>query len=38
MLIEIENAKNVDAFEIDRSNYGNMDGWLPVEDINTVKR
>ena len=34
VLIEISNIKKIDPFEIDRSNYGNMDDWLSVEDIN----
>lgn len=38
VLIEIENVKTVESFSIDRSNYGNMDDWLPVGDINTVRK
>ncbi|QVK20592.1 hypothetical protein KHQ82_09805 [Mycoplasmatota bacterium] len=37
VLIEIANVSKVDSFLIDKSDYGNMDDWLPVEDINTVK-
>ena len=37
VLIEVEDPSEVEPFPIDRSNYGNMDDWLPVEDIETVK-
>ena len=37
ILIEIENVKKIDSLKIDRSNYGNMDDWLPVEDIESVR-
>lgn len=37
VLIEIENIKEITPFEIDRSNYGNMDDWLPVGDIRSIK-
>jgi hypothetical protein len=37
VLIEISNAEKVEPFRIDKSNYGNMDDWLPVEDIDKVK-
>ncbi|MDW7650279.1 MAG: hypothetical protein SCK29_05525 [Bacillota bacterium] len=36
VLIEVENVIELKPFEIDRSNYGNMDDWLPVKDINKV--
>ena len=38
VLIEIDQAKAIESFEIDRSSYGNMDDWLPVEDIYGVKK
>ncbi len=38
VLIEISDIENIDPFEIDRSNYGNMDDWLPVENINRVRK
>lgn len=38
VLIEVENVKAIEQFEINRSEYGNMDDWLPVEDINKVKK
>jgi len=37
ILITIESFQKLDPFKIDRSAYGNMDDWLPVEDINKVK-
>jgi hypothetical protein len=37
VLIEIRDAENLAAFRIDKSNYGNMDDWLVVEDIEKVK-
>lgn len=37
VLIEIENIQEVTPFGIDRSNYGNMDDWLPAEDIRSIK-
>lgn len=38
VLIEIEEPEAVEPFEIDRSGYGNMDDWLPVGEINTIRR
>jgi len=37
VLITIEFFQKLDPFKIDRSAYGNMDDWLPVENINRVK-
>ena len=37
VLIGFESAIPVEPFKIDRSEYGNMDDWLPVEDIERVK-
>ena len=37
VLIEIEGFKEVESFQIDKSNYENMDDWLLVEDIESVK-
>jgi hypothetical protein len=37
VLIEVENIIEIDPFSIDKSNYSNMDDWLPVEDIESVK-
>lgn len=38
VLIGIEEASLLPAFVIDRSEYGNMDDWLPVGDISRVKK
>lgn len=38
VLIELENIKPVEPFLIDRSEYGNMDDWLPVGEIERVRR
>lgn len=37
VLITIKDFTEVEHFKIDRSNYGNMDDWLPVENIENVK-
>ena len=37
VLVEIIDVESVEPFAIDKSNYGNMDDWLPVEDITLVK-
>jgi len=37
VLIEVAEVKTITPFEIDKSNYGNMDDWLPVEKIGHVK-
>ena len=37
VLITIENFKVIENFKIDRSQYGNMDDWLPVGNIEKVK-
>lgn len=37
VLIEIKELETLDPFPIDKSDYGNMDDWLPVGDINNVK-
>lgn len=36
-LINLENFRTLEPFKFDRSEYGNMDDWLPVEDIEKVK-
>jgi hypothetical protein len=36
VLIEIDNFAEVESFQIDRSNYGNMDDWLLVDQIGNV--
>jgi hypothetical protein len=37
VLIEVMDVQSITPFKIDKSNYGNMDDWLPVEDITKVK-
>ena len=37
VLIEIDSAKEVTPLRIDKSKYSNMDDWLPVVDIESVK-
>lgn len=37
MLIEVSDLKKIEPFQIDKSDYGNMDDWLPVEEIERVK-
>jgi len=37
VLIEIFELKRIKPFRIDRSDYGNMDDWLPVEQIEVVR-
>ncbi|RJP59115.1 MAG: hypothetical protein C4543_07065 [Ignavibacteriales bacterium] len=36
VLVEVENVKEINPFQIDKSNYGNMDDWLLVEKIDNV--
>ena len=38
VLIEISGVKKVEPFQIDKSNYVNMDDWLPVEHIERVRK
>ena len=37
VLIEVDDVEALTPFPIDKSDYGNMDDWLPVEDIESVK-
>jgi len=37
VLIEVKSVETIEAFGIDKSAYGNMDDWLPVENIENVK-
>ncbi len=37
VLIEVSECIEVVDFPIDKSDYGNMDDWLPVENIQSVK-
>ncbi len=36
VLVEVENIEKITPQYIDKSNYGNMDDWLPVENIEKV--
>lgn len=38
VLIEIEKAQSVKPFAINKIEYGNMDDWLPVEEIDRVRK
>jgi hypothetical protein len=37
VLIDVAGVEKVEPFQIDKSNYGNMDDWLPVEQIENVR-
>ncbi len=37
VLIGVDKVEPVTPFPIDKSDYGNMDDWLPVKEIETVK-
>jgi len=37
VLIEVEDIEPLAPFPIDKSDYGNMDDWLPVENIDNVR-
>ena len=37
VLIEVQDVDQLDPFRIDKSEYGNMDDWLPVEEIESVR-
>jgi hypothetical protein len=37
VLVDVEDVVSFEPFAIDKSNYGNMDDWLPVGEIDTVK-
>jgi len=37
VLVEIGGVEKVEPFRIDKSNYGNMDDWLLVEQIEKVR-
>ncbi|MFW6001095.1 MAG: hypothetical protein ACOCQE_01880 [Halanaerobium sp.] len=38
VLIAVKNIEEVKSFAIDKSDYRNMDDWLPVEKISSVKK
>jgi len=37
VLIEVKEVEKVEPFRIDKRGYGNMDDWLPVEQIEKVR-
>jgi len=37
VLITVQDVIELEPFRIDKSNFGTMDDWLPVEDIKNVK-
>jgi hypothetical protein len=37
VLIEVDEVEAVTPFPINKSDYGNMDDWLPVENIESVR-
>jgi len=37
VLIEVKSVEVIEAIDIDKSDYSNMDDWLPVETIENVK-
>jgi len=37
VLIEVNNVEAIEPIRIDKSDYGNMDDWLPVGNINTIR-
>lgn len=37
VLIRVKDFKIIESFRIDRSKYGNMNDWLPVGEIQSVK-
>lgn len=37
VLVEVSELEAVEPFRIDKSGYGNMDDWLPVEQIDRVR-
>ena len=36
VLIKVRDVEQVTPFKIDRSNFGNMNDWLFIQDINRV--
>lgn len=37
VLIEVNQIMEIDPFQIDKNDYGNMDDWLPVDNIDSIK-
>jgi len=38
VLVEVEDICSVESFAFDRSGFGNMDDWLPVDKVENVKK
>ena len=38
VLIEVSGVESIPPFAIDKTNYGYMDDWLPVENIDLVRK
>ena len=38
VLIELRDAESMEPFSIDKSGFGNMDDWLPVGEIERVRK
>ncbi len=38
VLVEVAHVEALNPFEFDKSAYGNMDDWLPVEEITMVRK
>ena len=38
VLLKVHGIKEIKPFSIDKSNYGNMDDWLLVEEINKIRQ
>ena len=37
VLVNVEDVREVTPFQIDKSNFGHMDDWLPVENIDQYR-
>ena len=38
VLVGVKDVKEIEPFVIDKSNFGNMDDWLPIGNIDTLKK
>ena len=38
VLIEVNGVQTINSFTIDKKEYGNMDDWLPVGEIDNVRK
>ena len=37
-IIKVASVEEVEPFQFDKSNFSNMDDWLPVGEINSIKK